>query len=238
MLGVRPAATRMWLPSIASSPVGVASRIRTPSPDRPSAARGREGPRAEADRDALVAQDREEFGAHVGVLAACKLRPGLDDRDGSPEAAEGLRHLETDVAAAEHDEVLWHAVKFERLDVGEWCRLAKAGHVRDRGVGAEVEDDTVGGEDARAAGVEADRDGSRRREAAHAHDQLGAARSELVEVEPDEAVDHVALAGPHCGHVDGGGAGHAAEARGVADEVGHLGAPDLVFARQAVGVGA
>jgi hypothetical protein len=103
---------------------------------------------------------------------------------------------------------------------------------------ANIDHHAIAGQNAPAAAVQAYFDGLRRDEPAGAHDQLGPARPVTVEVHRDQPVDHLALARQHLRHVDGGGAGHRSEPIGVTDQLGDFSAPDLILAREAVGVGA
>ncbi len=57
----------------------------------------------EAHSVSVLHKDRADRLGHVGVLAGRKLRPLLDDGHATAEVPEGLRHLEADVAPAEHD---------------------------------------------------------------------------------------------------------------------------------------
>ena len=62
------------------------------------------------DLDALVLDDLPDRGRDVFVLAADEPRPHLDDRDLGAEAPEHLTELETDVAAADDDQMLGQEV--------------------------------------------------------------------------------------------------------------------------------
>src|SRR5262249_36520398 len=57
-----------------------------------------------------------------------------------------------------------------------------------------------------------------------------------VQVGGDLVSDHRAFALPYASHVDRDRARHEAELRGVVDQIRDLGAPDLVLARETVGV--
>jgi hypothetical protein len=78
----------------------------------------------------------------------------------------------------------------------------------------------------------------RRDELPRPHDQLGAARPVALQVQGDLPLDYVALALPYARHIDRPGSGYRPERRRAADQIGDLGAPDLVLAREAIGVGA
>ena len=90
----------------------------------------------------------------------------LDDGHAAAEAAVRLGELEADIPAAEDDEVLGQPVEFEQLDVRQRPGIRQAGDRRDRGVGSQVEEDSVACQHARAAVVAAaPRAFSRRRNA-------------------------------------------------------------------------
>ena len=102
---------------------------------------------------------------------------------------------------------------------------------------ADVDDHPIAAKHARAAVVQAHLNRLGRDKTARAPMMSSAPLAlEVVEMHGYEAVHHLPLAPPDLGHVGGDRAGRRAKAIGVADQVGDLGAPDLVLARQAVGV--
>jgi hypothetical protein len=62
--------------------------------------------RGEHDLDPLRLQDTADLLCDIQVLAACELVASLDDRDATAEAPVSLRELETNVPAAEDDQML------------------------------------------------------------------------------------------------------------------------------------
>ena len=58
----------------------------------------------------------KHFG-HVGVLARGEPWPALQHGHARAESPHGLCELETDIPAAEHDEVLGNVVELQRFDV-------------------------------------------------------------------------------------------------------------------------
>ena len=144
--------------------------------------------------------------------------------------------FQSDVAAADDDQVVGQSIEFERLDVGERLCRRKARNIRDRGMCPEIESHAIAGQHARTAVVQTHLDGLGRDEPARAHDQLGAAGLVIVEVHGDQAVDHIALARQHLLHVGGGGTRHHSEPIRVVNQIGDLRAPDLVLTGKAVGV--
>src|SRR5262245_35576859 len=67
--------------------------------------------------DSLAAQDSLDFLGNVPIFAAHELRPTLQNRHAAAEAAVGLCQLETDIAAAEHDQMRWQIAELESLDI-------------------------------------------------------------------------------------------------------------------------
>ena len=85
-------------------------------------------------------------GRHIGVLPRRQLRPRLEDHDFAAEPAEGLRHLHADISAAQYQQPGGPGFELERLDVGHRRCLGQSGDWRDRGNGAEVQIDPLGGD--------------------------------------------------------------------------------------------
>ena len=180
--------------------------------------------------DAFVAQHLENRGRNVGVFASGQLRSGFQDRHATAEAAIGLRQLQADIAAADHDQVAGQPIELQCLDIGERrcrCETRNLGYHR---MGPEVENHALARQDPCAAVIEADFDGFRFNEPAAAHDQLGPARLVIVEMHGDQAIDHLSLARQHRPHVDGGRTRHHPELVRMAHQIGDLGAPDLILA--------
>ena len=176
MFGVRPAATRRSLPSITRSPSGVAQPEAHPLA---RAALDGAGLGAEDHIDAVLREDRADRLGDVGVLAGQELRPALDHGDLAAEAPEGLRQLDADIAAAEHDQVRGQPVELERLDMGQRRGRGQARDVRNGRVRAEIEEDALAFEPPRPALGQAHLDRPGRDEAALAQDELEPVRREL-----------------------------------------------------------
>src|ERR1700749_1590661 len=125
--------------------------------------------------DAFTAENPAHLFRHVRVLAPHEPGAGLDDGHAAAEAAISLRHLDAGVTAAEHDQVWRDLVEFQRFDVSEGARLLQARNVRKRGMRANVDDDLLALERARAAVVQRSLDGPGADETATAHDEFGTA---------------------------------------------------------------
>src|SRR5262249_45430783 len=186
----------------------------------------------------LFAEDPLHLLRDVSILAGHDLPTRLDDRDAAAEAAKGLRHLDADIATAEHNETPRRLLEFEGLDMRQRLRRSKAANLGDRGMRPEVEEQLIGREHARAAVVESHLKRLRGDKISLAGDQLGAARLEVFPVELDFMADHVALAARRGFHVDDDGAGHDAELLAVSRKLRHPRAPDLGLAGHAGDVGA
>src|SRR5215831_19337572 len=79
----------------------------------------------------------------IVVLAREQLWPTLQNGDTASETHECLREFQANVAAAQHDHMARQAVEFERLDVRERMRGAKAGDVGDGRMGAQIQEHAV-----------------------------------------------------------------------------------------------
>ena len=115
VFGTRPAATRMWLPSIVCSP----ALVRSGNADRVSGlAAHLEELGRDVDLNAFVGENPPDFMRGVGILPAHQLSPGLDDRHLAAEATIGLRQFEAGISAADHDQMRRQDVELERFDMG------------------------------------------------------------------------------------------------------------------------
>jgi hypothetical protein len=188
--------------------------------------------------DAFVVKDPPYFIRDVHILMFSEPSSMLDDRHAAAEATIGLRQFETDIAAAEHDQMRRQIVELQSLDIGERFGSLEAGNVRKRRVRSEIEENAVAGQHARSAIIKAHFECFRRQETPAPHDQFSAARLVVLQVHGDQALDHGALALADFGHVDRDGTRHRAEPRGVACQIGDFRTPDLVLAGEAVDVGA
>jgi hypothetical protein len=101
----------------------------------------------------------------------------------------------------------------------------EAGGCWDRRTRAQVEEHPLAPQHPRAAVAQTDLQRFRRHEPPVPHDQLGAALLVQVQVQGDQPLDHLALALAHPGHVNGDGARHDPEPRGVVQQVGDFRAP-------------
>src|SRR5882672_5415610 len=99
---------------------------------------------AGADHDTLALENGADFGGDVVVFARQELVEFLDHGDFGAEAAVGLRKLEADIAAADDDEVLGHAVHFHYRAVGQVGHLADSGEFGHERAAADVEEDPGG----------------------------------------------------------------------------------------------
>src|SRR5262245_65874952 len=114
--------------------------------------------------DAFVTENPLHLLRDVGILTTHELRPTLDDRDAAPEATVRLAQFETDVAAAEHDQMRRYVVELESLDIGERLGSLEAKHARGRRLRSDVEEHLVAHQYARPAAIQAYLERSRRHE--------------------------------------------------------------------------
>src|SRR5262249_50755091 len=116
------------------------------------------------------------FLGNVAILSPHELRPLLQYRHAAAEAAIGLRQLETDVAAAEHDQMRRQVAELESLDIREWSGRFQPGNVGNCRVRPDIYEDLIAGEHTDAAIIQQHLDRLWRDKPTRAHDQLGAAR--------------------------------------------------------------
>src|SRR5262249_46551430 len=112
-------------------------------------------------------------------------RTVLDDRDAAAEAAHRLGEFQADVAAAKDDEVAGQPFQVQGFDVRHRPGSGQPVHVGNVGAGAEVDEDTLAPQQARAAGVQRYTHSFRFHEPGLAHDQLRPAGPEVGEVQLD-----------------------------------------------------
>ena len=148
---MRPVATRMSLPSIACSPEAVRTETATSSPERPRTSRISA---ATMKLNAFRAEDALQFIGNVRILSGHDPGGGFDDGHPAAETAIGLRHFEADIAAADQDHMRRQIIEFERLDMRQRPGRLEAGNVRNCRMRAQVEENPLAGEHARAAVVE------------------------------------------------------------------------------------
>src|SRR5262249_4252173 len=79
--------------------------------------------------DPLFTQNPQHFISNVRILTAHQLRSGFDHRHTAPEAPISLSQFETDIAAAEHDEMRGQIIELERLDMRQGPRCFEARNV-------------------------------------------------------------------------------------------------------------
>ena len=164
----------------------------------------------------FVAENSLHFVGDVGILAAHQPGSGLDHGHAAPEAAVSLGQFEADITAAEHDQMLRQIIEFEGLDMGERPGTLETGNVRDCRVRSEVEENLVASQHARAAVIQVHLERFRRHKTPSPHDQFGAARFVVLQMQGNLAINHVALALANRRHVGRDRTGdHRAELCGV-----------------------
>src|SRR5208282_3244454 len=75
----------------------------------------------------------------------------LDDAHAAAEAAIGLCEFQSDIAAADDDQMVGKSIELERPDIGERVCRRKAGNIRNRRMRPEIESHAIAGQHARAA---------------------------------------------------------------------------------------
>ena len=149
----------------------------------------------------FVTENPLHFIRDVRILPAHQLRPGLDDRHAAAEAAISLGQFEADIAAAEHDQMRRQVVELQSLDMGERPGGLEARNIRNCRVRSDVEENLVTRQHARPAVIQPHLERFRRHKTPAPHDQFGAGRLVVLQMQIDFAVDHVALALANLRHV-------------------------------------
>ena len=146
----RPVATSRRSPRSSSRP---ANSTTYSSPSRRTPA----GVLAEVELDPVRRERRAERVAERLRLARQHVVHALDERDRSAQAVHGLRHLDSDRAAAQHEQPARHLGQRGHLAVRpDAVQLAQAGDGRDHGVRPGRDHDVV-----RGVGLVADLDAAR-----------------------------------------------------------------------------
>src|SRR5882762_2808681 len=174
----------------------------------------------------------------VRILPAHKLRPRLDDRHATTEAKVSLGQFETDIAAPEHDQMWRQVVELQSLNMGERSGGLEARNARNYRVRSDVEENLVARQYACPALIQAHLERFGCHETPSPHDQFGAGRLVLLQMEINFAINHVALALANLCHVGRDRTGHRAELPSAMRQMCDPRAPNLILAGQAGDVGA
>src|SRR5262249_48318552 len=174
----------------------------------------------------------------VRILADQELRRILNHCDPTAEAAEGLRKLHPDIAAAEHDQVLGQTIDLQRLDMGQGSRVGQAWDVGDHRVRAKIETAAPAPAPARPPRPHARPARRGSKEGPRAEEKSAPFGREPFGGDPDRAAALLALARAPPRHVRRHGPAPLPVLRRVPQEIRDLGAVDHVLARQARNVGA
>ena len=71
------------------------------------------------NRDAFVAQHLQQCARDVGIFPAGELWSRLDNRHAAAESAIGLCQFQSDIAAADNDQMVGQSIEFERSDISQ-----------------------------------------------------------------------------------------------------------------------
>ena len=156
-----------------------------------------------ADRHAVLDQARAHDGGKLGIVAP-EHPPPLDQRDLGAEAAEGLRHLDPDRAAAQHQQMAGLGRRIEQGLVGQVGNPVEAPNAGDDRCGAGGDDEAPRGD----AGI-ADLNETRRGEAGLAEHHVDAKAAEaldrIVRLDGRDRAPHVVVGGGETVAARGGG---------------------------------
>src|SRR5262249_23604531 len=140
VFGQRPTASRRWLPTISGAPLSH-SRLTAMSLPRFATRRQRA-----LRRTSMPSRLRNigDGGGGIRVLPRNEARRQFDDGDIATEAAIDLREFETDVTAADHDQVRRQGIEREDRAVGEIVDLVEARDIRDERPTSDIDEYPLG----------------------------------------------------------------------------------------------
>src|SRR5262245_22402642 len=108
------------------------------------------------DFNAIFLQDKRHGLGYVRILAGEKLSASLNYRDLAPKAAEHLSKFQSDVASAQDDQMLGHAVELHNRSGVEPRHLVKPGNRRNGGTATGVNEDLLAGDSQNLSVIEPD----------------------------------------------------------------------------------
>jgi hypothetical protein len=162
----------------------------------------------------------------------------LDDRHPATKAKVSLGQFEADIATPEHDQMRRQVVELQSLNMGEGSGGLETRNARNCRVRSDVEENLVAHQLACPAVIQSHLERFGCHKTPSPHDQFGAGRLVLLQMEINFAVNHVALALANLCHVGRDGTGRCTELRGVMRQMCNPRAPNLILAGQAGDVGA
>src|SRR5215468_10569427 len=130
--------------------------------------------------NALFTKNPLHLQRHVDVLPTHEPRAGLDDCYVATEAPVSLGHFESNIAPTDHDQMRWHVVELQSLDMCERSSSIEAGNIWNRSMGSQVEEDFVRRQHTLPPVVQRHLKCFRRDKTPAPHDQFGAARFEVL----------------------------------------------------------
>jgi hypothetical protein len=109
--------------------------------------------------NSFVTEQVQDCGGHVRIFTPGELVTSLDDGYIGAEPSKGLRQFQSDIPAADDDEVPRHAVEFERFDMRHRSSIDQSRDIGNGRARADAEDHALAGKCARASILERDGDG-------------------------------------------------------------------------------
>jgi hypothetical protein len=179
--------------------------------------------------DRLGAKNTLDLFCDIAVFPSQELATWLDDRHSAAEPTESLCHLDTDIAAPQHDQVRRQVVELKCFDMGERTSCLETWDVRNSCMRTNIDDNLIAGKQAGASIVQRDLHGFRAHEAAAAHDEFDATLPVGLQMEGDLAIDHVLLAAADLAHIGSHGISECTELRSVPDEMSDPRTPELIL---------
>jgi hypothetical protein len=150
--------------------------------------------RPQQDLNPFVSKQLLERRSDIRILPPGKLRSPLDHRHRGAKPPHRLRQLETDVAAAEYDQVLRHPFELEQFDMRHRRCVAQPGYVRYCGAGAEIQKYSFPDNGPCGSVAVMNGDGLRTHEAGRPHNQFDACGFVSANMDLNEIRHHPAFA--------------------------------------------
>src|SRR6266404_991884 len=189
------------------------------------------------DLDSLIDEQVLERRRDIGIFPTRQLRAVFYHGHIRAEPTKRLREFESDVPAAEHNQMPGQAIKLQRLDMRHWRSLGQGGHFGDCGARTEVEKHAVSLDCSCAAIAQLDFHRATSDESRNAINQFRAAAFGVISVYLAQFSDHRAFSPLNSRHVDAQRISLEPELHAAPGQGDYLGGPDQVLAWQAGDVG-
>src|SRR5262249_5177257 len=188
--------------------------------------------------DVLVHKQPPESLADVFVFFGHQSLIAIDHSYSAAESPQRLGKFYSDVTAADHHQVFWNLVEFQRLDMREWLRIGKTRHWFQCGPCTGTDDHVRAAHLTSAPVGESGLHGSRCNEPCDAQNELRARFPVIFHIHFVQADDHLALAVADARHFNREAVVFNTKILASTKVVHHFCTMDNVLARKARDIGA